>query len=115
REIPYSGSYVYRGPQHLGPANLLYSEPTGYPSTMVCYPYDDLPSWRGPYPAEIFIGQFDKLVDRWRGGEEELAKGLELSPAVAETLRIAQAARLHFQSTANQARYVLARDREDVE
>ena len=43
REIPYSGSYVYRGPQHLGPANLLYAEPTGYPSTMVCYPYFYLP------------------------------------------------------------------------
>ncbi|MEX1041657.1 MAG: hypothetical protein WDZ51_13545 [Pirellulaceae bacterium] len=109
RELPFNNSYLYRGPQQVGPANLLYDRPTGYASTMVCFPYDDLNAWRGPYPADIFISQFDKLVALWKEGETELAQGLNLSSAVAETLRIAQAARLHFESTANQSRYIQAR------
>lgn len=41
-EYPFHGAYVYRGPTQCGPANLLFPEPSGYHSTMVGFPYDDV-------------------------------------------------------------------------
>jgi hypothetical protein len=35
REYPYSGTVLYNAPQQMGPANLLYGQPTGYSATMV--------------------------------------------------------------------------------
>lgn len=29
KEFPYNGGTLYSGPQHMGPANPLYTEPTG--------------------------------------------------------------------------------------
>src|SRR5690606_26464584 len=54
-QFPYNGNVVYRAPQQYGPANLLYDRPTGYKSTMVGFPYDDLEGWRGSYPPEVLL------------------------------------------------------------
>lgn len=117
REFPYNIGVVYSGPQQLGPANLLWSEPTGYHATMVGFPYDDLDSWRAIYPPEIFAGQLEKVAD---GFDRALAE-LKVTPgptgtttatqrrAFAEECRVAEAAAIHFRSSANQARFVLAR------
>ena len=59
---------MYNAPQQMGPANLLFAEPTGYKATMVCFPYDDLASWRGPYPPTVFAEQFEKVADGWAEG-----------------------------------------------
>jgi len=115
REYPYNGSVVYNCPVQMGPANPLYLEPTGYRATMTGIPYDDLDRWRGPYPAEVFAGQFEKLAEGWREGLVELEQAVEKAPAAkrAEARRdlgVARAARLHFRSVANQARFVMARE-----
>ena len=113
-EYPYSGQVVYQSPVQYGPANLLYLEPTGYSATMVGLPYDDLDGWRGPYPPETFAAQFQKLADLWAAGLEPLGRAASAAQApyqnaLAGELRVARAAWLHFQSVANQARFVLAR------
>ncbi|MCZ7635056.1 MAG: hypothetical protein M5U12_02690 [Verrucomicrobia bacterium] len=102
----------------LGPANLLWGEPTGYRATMVGFPYDDLDGWRQVYPPAVFIAQFDKVAD---GFDQALASirtriaGLQANvgstrwAALAAELRVAEAAALHFRSTANQARFVQTR------
>ena len=59
---------MYNAPQQMGPANLLYAEPTGYRATMVCFPYDDLTAWRGPYPPTVFAEQFEKVAHGWAEG-----------------------------------------------
>jgi hypothetical protein len=117
REFPYYIGVVYSGPQQLGPANLLWSEPTGYHATMVGFPYDDLDGWRAVYPPEIFAGQLEKVTD---GFDRALAE-LKTSSTRAETAttaqrgafdeecRVAEAAAIHFRSSANQARFILAR------
>ncbi|MFV2067785.1 MAG: hypothetical protein ACC645_12495, partial [Pirellulales bacterium] len=74
QEYPYHVSVLYSGPQHMGPANLLYWKPTGYKATMVGIPYDDLKRWCGPYPADVFIGQFNRVAIVRR--EIELARRL---------------------------------------
>jgi len=65
----------------LGPANLLYSTPTGYGATMVGFPYDDIQRWRGPYPLEVFVGQFEKIAAGWQEGLVELRIAVQKTPA----------------------------------
>ncbi len=115
REYPYGGAVLYNAPQQMGPANLLYGEPTGYSATMTGIPYDDLNGWRAPYPPEVFADQFQKVADGWAAGIADLEAAQKLVPPdkqveAAADLRVAQAAQLHFASVANQARYVIARD-----
>jgi len=115
QEYPYSGQVVYNGPQHMGPANLLWLQPSGYRSTMTGLPYDDLNGWRGPYPQEVFAAQWDKLAEGWRRGLDEFRAGETLvdqdkRPAFESDLRVAEAAFLHFASVRNQVRFVMLRD-----
>ena len=117
REFPYHGGLVYSGPQQLGPANLLWAEPTGYTATMVGFPYDDLTAWRAIYPPEIFVQQFERVADGFDDSLAELmaftSSGHEATPAERRALTaecgVAEAAAIHFRSAANQARFVLAR------
>ncbi|HTN09130.1 hypothetical protein [Agriterribacter sp.] len=115
REFPYGGGVVYNAPQQYGPANLLFAEPTGYASTMVGFPYDDLKGWRSIYPAAVFAGQFDKVANGWKEGLGYFKKAIEVAEpgkrAMAKAdMGIATAAWLHFASVANQVRFVMARD-----
>jgi hypothetical protein len=114
-QYPYSVAVLYNAPQQMGPANLLYGQPTGYSATMVGIPYDDLNGWRGAYPQQIFAEQFQKMADGWAEGLADLEEAQSLVPgdlraASAADLGVAQAARLHFASVANQARFIMARD-----
>jgi hypothetical protein len=115
RQYPFHVSVVYTSPVQCGPANALYPAKTGYSATMWGIPYDDLDGWRGPYPPEVFAAQFEKIAEGWRPGIAEMQTAVEKTPsdrrsdALAD-LRLARAAAINFQSVANQARYVLARD-----
>ena len=114
-QYPYSGSVLYRSPIQMGPANLLYPSRTRYHSTMVGIPYDDLAGWRDPYPADTLCGQFEKVATGWQSGLVELRAAVDRSPAQRRDeneaeWRLARAAYLHFQSVANQVRFVQARD-----
>lgn len=68
------------------------------------------------YPPEVFADQFEKVAEGWRPGIVEMQAAVENAPpelrsgAVAD-LRLARAVAIHFQSVANQARFVLARDK----
>lgn len=113
-QYPFHVSIIYTCPIQYGPANLLFEKPTGYSATMSGFPYDDLNTWRGPYPADVFASQFQKMAEQWEGGIAEMKQAADAAPissrsATACDLRWAQAAGLHFRSVANQARFVIAR------
>jgi len=115
RQFPYNGELLYMAPHQMGPANLLYGEPTGYRATMVGIPYDDLNLWRGPYPPEILAEQFEKVAATWATGLDHFQQAVKVAPddkrAITEAdLGIARAAYLHFASAGNQVRFILARD-----
>ena len=83
---------------------------------MIGFPYDDLTGWRGNYPPEIFASQFEKVASGWNEGllhfDQAIADGDEEHQSVLQTDRnLAEAAGIHFASVANQARFVIARDR----
>jgi hypothetical protein len=117
QQFPYHIGVLYSGPQQLGPANLLWAEPTGFRASMVGFPYDDLDSWRSIYPPDVFIRQFDLVAD---GFEQTLAKFKlaiqEKEALISETQQrsieeeftIAEACAIHFRSVANQSRFILA-------
>jgi hypothetical protein len=118
REFPFDGGLVYNAPMQYGPSNLLWEQPTGYHATMIGFPYDDLDGWRGVYPPEIFVRQFEKVAAGYQEGvnilKDTFAKHApELSKiertALAGELSVASAAFIHFDSTASQARFVMAR------
>lgn len=118
REFPFNGGVVYSAPLQVGPANLLWAEPTGYHASMVGIPYDDLDGWRALYPAEVFIAQLEKVADGFAAaakvwaasatkppGETSVAQGR----AAVQEANLMTAAGVHWQSVANQSRFVLAR------
>ncbi|MDR2439245.1 MAG: hypothetical protein LBE12_07750 [Planctomycetaceae bacterium] len=106
REFPYHIGLCYSGPQHWGPANLVFSKQTGYYATMVGIPYDDVKSWCAIYPPEIAAGQFRKVAESFANGLEPLRQAVEQSPAEQKfqtnsEFRFAKTAQLHFASSAN--------------
>lgn len=114
-EFPYNGATVYNAPIQIGPANPLRLTPTGYRATMTGIPYDDLKSWRGPYPPEIFISQLEKVVAGFADAVALLDEAKASSPEairsdVEAEIRYADAVRINYRSCANQSRFVLARD-----
>jgi len=82
---------------------------------MVGIPYDDLNAWRGPYPADVFVRQLQKVAAGFERGCATLASAAKRAPpdrtaeAWAEQ-RLAVAAMIHFSSVADQAQFVQMRD-----
>lgn len=119
REFPYDGAVVYYAPFQTGPANLLWGQPTRYAATMVGFGYDDLDRWRSPYPAAVFIGQLEKVAAGFAAAGMGIERRLDGrrdagAPAVAAAraeARLMTAASLHWQSVANQARFIELRRR----
>ena len=119
QEYPFSCSSLYHSPVHMGPANLLWGEATGYENigtTAFAHPVDDLDAWRSIYPAEVFAAQFEKVADGFDHALatlKERVAGLSLDPVAAcalnEEMDVAEAGAIHFRSVFNQMRFVMAR------
>lgn len=117
-EYPYSGGLIYVAPVHVGASNPLWEKPTGYGATMVGFPYDDLKSWLGCYPPDVFIGQFEKVAAGFETALSKLRESSENTKTDEKWMKelaleagVAEACAIHFKSTANQARFVIARNR----
>jgi hypothetical protein len=117
-QFPFNGGLVYNAPMQVGPANPLWGEPTGYQATMVGFPYDDLDAWRAVYPPGVFVGQFEKVATGFEQAQAALGDAYhsartqltaEQRTAALQELSVGEAAAIHFRSTANQGRFILAR------
>lgn len=112
REFPFHVGCVYHAPWQMGPANPLWFEPTGYASTMVGLPYDDVTRWRSIYPAEVWWTQLEKVADGFDATAVRLRAeaGEDPPESLREELRFAEACAIHWRSAANQARWIAQRD-----
>jgi hypothetical protein len=115
QEFPFDCSVIYNAPHNIGPANLLYRQPTGFIATMVGFPYDDLKSWRSIYPEDIFENQFRKLSETWKQGLDQLKLAESLIDKVHratfdELHRVAWANYYHFRSGYLQIAFIRLRD-----
>jgi hypothetical protein len=114
REFPYHIGCVNSAPLQMGPANPLWPAPTGYAACMVGLPYDDLNAWRAIYPAEIFAAQLEKVAAGFEAAVAKLRVAVVApTSSLAEEIRFAEAAAIHFASVANQSRAVVAREAGD--
>lgn len=123
REFPEFAGGLYNGPHTLGPANLLYSEPTGYISCMTGFAYDDLKCWRGArhkwhieFPEDKFEEQFRIVSTKWQSGLDMLAAAGKKVPAdlksgFQDLENVAIASYCHFRTTYLQIRFVRMRDK----
>ena len=115
RQFPFNMSVIYYAPMNFGPMNLLYLKDTGYKAAMIGIPYDDINTWRGPYPEDVFENQFRILTEGWKAGLDTLAEATvevkENERANFEELRtVAEASYCHLRSTFLQIRFVRARN-----
>ncbi len=116
-EFPFHPGLVYSAPLQAGPANPLWEKATGYQASMVGLPYDHLDAWRAVYPAEVFIGQLQKVANGFASALSIL-KTSSLKLTLSRSQRIGldkemdvtEAAALHFRSVANQAQFVQDRN-----
>ena len=103
REYPFSIDSLYFSPKTLGPANLWALENQQKQSTMVCYAYDDYMHWTQPYPLDIYLLQYEKLLKAWEDGLVLL--GGKPSKNIAELSLFAKAAYAHFKSDYLQTKF----------
>ena len=104
-EFPFDVMTAYTGPHNAGVSNLLYESPTKLKATMTCFCYDDIESWRGVYPAEIYEKQLMLLFTKWKEGAE-LIKDMP----DCDFKYMAQACLAIFSSCVNQVRFIRLRD-----
>jgi hypothetical protein len=114
-EYPFHGTNVYTGPQHTGPSNPLWGEPTGYNATMVCFPYDGLEAWRSVYPVDVYIQQMRKVAEGFEDGAKQLLALVEATPeahkaAMQQEADMMAVCGIQFRSCANQALFVQLRN-----
>jgi hypothetical protein len=112
REFPFHVGSVYHAPWQMGPANLLWATPTGYASTMVGLPYDDVTRWHSIYPAEVWCTQLERVANGFESTSNQLetVAGADPPESLQEELRFAHACAIHWRSAANQARWIALRD-----
>ena len=101
---PFTVYSLYYSPCTLGPANMWSIEPEEKKSAMVGFTYDDYGYWTTPYPVEIYLSLYEKLLSEWGEGVRIL-KEAKRSPLIDELLIMAEVAYLHFKSSVNQTKY----------
>ncbi len=112
--FPYHIRTLYKGPQHSAPANPFYINPTLWHATMVGIPYDDIESWRGPYPAKTYIKLMREVAYGFDDGIRSLQDAQRTTTRGEAQLSIdilrAKAIQLIYKSVANQAEFTYHRN-----
>lgn len=96
-EYPFSIDSLYYSPKTLGAANLWELEGQEKRSSMVCFSFDDYENWTKPYPIDVYLSQYEKLLKKWQEGLDELARCAE-TKAIRELTIYAKTAYSHFLS-----------------
>ena len=108
-EFPFHLNVLYFAPQNFGPMAPFFLKDTGYKSTMIGYPFDDMKGWSGIYTPDVLEEQFGKLCNGWKQGLEMLRECAGVSERADEILLMAEACYCHFSSTYHHIVFVNAR------
>ena len=107
QEYPFSIASLYNSPKTLGEANLYDLEKEELQSTMVCFAFDDYETWIEPYPIDVYLSQYEKLLTRWKEGLSALAgiQTKDKTPKTEELQLYSETAYAHFYSDYLQTRF----------
>ncbi len=108
RKYPFSCDVMYESAKNLGVANRWNLKPVVQKSTMVCWTFDNVEHYAKPYPPEIFISQYEKLLADFDKAIEIL-EGAQGTDAAKELLLFAKVARNHFMADVVHTKYVLCK------
>lgn len=103
RAFPFSIDSLYFSPKTLGPANLWETQSSEKKSTMVCFAYDDYENWIKPYPYDVYVSQYEKLLNAWEKGMAEITDIDD--EKIREEGIFARAAYIHFKSDLLQTKF----------
>lgn len=109
REYPFSMEVIYCSPKNMGVANRWSLTPNDNKSCMVGWSYDDIERYAKPYPADVLVSQFEKVVKGWEDGCRLLEGAAGTSEAADELLLFAKVALNHFKAEVLHSKYVLAK------
>ena len=114
-EYPFYIGSIYNGAHHIGPANLFYTQKTGYRATMVGIPYDNHTRWASIYPSHIWSSQMAKSAVGFKKGITLLEQAYKVAKGgykekVAVALSRMKAVYIHLQAAAEQSKFFIARD-----
>ncbi len=99
RKFPFSVCFLYFGCQNVACANPLFLKNSGLAATMVGFPYDDIESWRGSYPMDLFELRLKELCNLWLEGLDSLKTIKSNKKSIKELKNIAEACYIHFRTT----------------
>lgn len=112
-KYPFHLQVAYVGPQHMGPANPLYLNDTGFRATMVCFPYNDLEHWKGKFSLPAYTKAWEEMSKQWSEGADFFA-GLQSDDRdIKFIIECVNACDIHFKSVLNQIRYLSTDDIEE--
>lgn len=110
REYPFNSGVLYNSPKNLGPANMWSLTPSENTSQMISYSFDDADYYSKPYPVDVYLSQFTKLLLKW----DEACAVLDTvkdNEAVDEVRLYARFATLQLHSDVVHTKYALAKRR----
>jgi len=118
RSYPSQVKNLYWGPQQLGAANMLYTEPTGMRSTMVFYPWDDLVHWHWLFKRDNWLALMENVVRGFADGNAAWTRVVASATGPGKELArreagLFKAEELCFRSIVDQSRFIVARDAGD--
>ena len=112
REYPFSIESLYYSPKTLGLANLWDIESSEKSSLMVNYAFDDYKTWITPYPYDVYISQYQKLINKFEECVCILSK-IANNQLIEELLVFSKVALSHFKSDKLQTEYSKAKEEND--
>ena len=115
REFPFHIGVLYNAPQTSGPKSPFFVEKTGWNSTMVCFPYDNIDRWRANYPVDVFEEQF-RLVCLGNRRALDILDGYlgERSERFKEFYNALKGCYVHFLTNYNLVRFTRRRDEKSM-
>jgi hypothetical protein len=114
KHFPFSVEVLYFSPKNVGLANLWDLEAEEKFSAMVGLSFDDYEHWIKPYPYEVYVSEYKRLLTCWKKGLKILRK-LPNNGKIEEILLFAEVAYLHFEADVLQTEFSFYKRKENFD
>ena len=114
KHFPFSVDVLYFSPKNVGCANLWDLEAEEKFSAMVGLSFDDYEHWIKPYPYEVYISEYKRLLTYWKKGLKILRE-LPKNGNIEEILLFAEVAYLHFEADVLQTEFSFYKRKENFD